>query len=109
MHKTQSRYRWSISKSTLRLTCHFWSTSRFNVSCCLQCHHACRGVSHENLSYCCFHFSLGQRIFFPDTSPIANGSQAHKEKQSVLLGVNGSTENRNQTQVLSCAWLGPNH
>ena len=38
-----------------------------------------------------FPFLLGQQVYIPDTSPKASGSQAHKEKWSVPLDVDGST------------------
>ena len=48
-----------------------------------------------------FPFLLGQQAYIPDTSPKASGSQAHKEKWSVPLDVNGSTGAGIRTQDLA--------
>ena len=50
-----------------------------------------------------FLFFQGLQVYFLDTSPIASGSQAHEEKRSVPLDVNGSTGATIITQDLSSA------
>ena len=47
-----------------------------------------------------FPLLLGQQVYTPDTSPQVSGSQAHKEKRSLPLDVNGNTGARIRTKNL---------
>ena len=54
-----------------------------------------------------FSFLLGYQVYIPDTSPIASGSQTHKEEWYVPLDVNGSTGAGIRTQDLPRAGRTP--